>query len=232
MPKVKKPIIDYTARDFSSIKNELTSYAQKYYPDTFRDFNEASFGSLMLDMVAYVGDMLSFYTDYQANEAFLDTALEYTNVLKLSKQMGYKHRPNASSFGEISFFITVPTIGGTTSPDYSYAPILRKGSTVSSTSGQLFTLVEDVDFSQTQDSVIVASSNADQTAPSRFVLKARGMVVSGELATQVFSIGEYQKFLNLNIFDDSVTEVISFLIQKVITTMRLTISPRMLFMLQ
>ena len=63
MPQIKKPIINYAARDFAGIKQELVNYAQKYYPDTFKDFNEASFGSLMLDMVAYVGDIVSFYTD-------------------------------------------------------------------------------------------------------------------------------------------------------------------------
>ena len=120
MPKVVKPIINYTGRDFASIKQELVNYAQKYYPETFRDFNEASFGSLMLDMVSYVGDILSFYTDYQANESYLDTALEFSNVLKLSKQMGYKYRTNASTFGEASFFITIPAVGNSTIQNYDY----------------------------------------------------------------------------------------------------------------
>ena len=89
----KKPSIDYTSRDFSSIRADLESYVRRYYPDNYKDFTEASFGSLMLDTVSYVGDMLSFYTDYQANESFLDTAIEYDNVLKLSRQMGYKYKP-------------------------------------------------------------------------------------------------------------------------------------------
>jgi len=209
MAKIKKPIINYTGRDFSSIKRELVNYAQKYYPETFRDFSEASFGSLMLDMVAYVGDMISFYTDYQANESYLDTALEYSNVLKLSKQIGYRHKPNASSFGEISFFVTVPTVEGTVAPDYTYAPILKKGSTVASSLGQIFTLIEDVDFSQTQDAVEVATSNPDGTSPTRFALKAKGLVVSGELSSQDFSIERYEKFLSIQVFDAGVTEVIS-----------------------
>ena len=50
----------------------------------FKDFNEASFGSLMLDTVAYIGDMLSFYIDYQANESFIDSAIETKNILKLA----------------------------------------------------------------------------------------------------------------------------------------------------
>ena len=70
MPKIKNPIINYTGRDFASIKQQLVDYSQQYYPETFKDFNEASFGSLMLDMVSYVGDIVSFYTDYQANEFF------------------------------------------------------------------------------------------------------------------------------------------------------------------
>ena len=56
---------EIASRDFASIKNDLVEYAKKYYPDTFKDFNEASFGSLMLDTVAYVGDILSYYLDHQ-----------------------------------------------------------------------------------------------------------------------------------------------------------------------
>ena len=209
MPKVVKPIINYTGRDFASIKQELVNYAQKYYPETFRDFNEASFGSLMLDMVAYVGDIVSFYTDYQANESYLETALEFSNVLKLSKQLGYKYRPNASAFGEASFFITVPTELGSVAPDYDYAPILRKGSTFATSADQLFTLVEDVVFENSIDAVQVASTNADGTSPTRFAIKAKGTVVSGELFTTTFEIEEYEKFLKLDIVDDDITEIVS-----------------------
>ena len=208
MTRINKPIINYTGRDFLSIKKELINYAQKYYPDTYRDFNEASFGSLMLDLVSYVGDIMSFYTDYQANESFLATALEYSNVLKLSQQLGYKHRPNASSFGEVSFFITIPTIANSTTPDYSYSPILKKGSTFSSTSGILFTLVEDVDFRNSNDEVMVASTNTIGTAPTKFALKAKGLVVSGELFSETFTIESYEKFLKLEIFDEHLTEVV------------------------
>ena len=90
MAQSKKKItaIDYTSRDFNSIKAELVSYAKRYYADSFRDFNEAGFGALVLDSVAYVGDMLSFYLDYQVNESFLDTAQEYDNVVAIARQLG------------------------------------------------------------------------------------------------------------------------------------------------
>ena len=57
--------VKYTAREFQTIKAALIEHAKRYYPDTFQDFSEASFGSLLLDTVSYVGDVLSFYLDYQ-----------------------------------------------------------------------------------------------------------------------------------------------------------------------
>ena len=73
--------VKYTSRDYESIRNDLIQHAKRYYPETYKDFSEASFGSLMVDTVAYVGDILSFYLDYQANESFLDTASEFNNIL-------------------------------------------------------------------------------------------------------------------------------------------------------
>ena len=87
---IKKKIpIKYTSRDFDTIKDALIDHARRYYADSFRDFSEASFGSLMIDTVSYVGDILSFYLDYQVNESFLDTATEFNNVVRLGEQAGY-----------------------------------------------------------------------------------------------------------------------------------------------
>ena len=141
----KRPI-SYTSREFNSIKEDLVNYAQRYYASTYKDFNEASFGAMMLDLVAYVGDQLSFYVDYQVNESFLDSAIEYNNVVRLARQAGFKINPSPSSYGTLTFYIEVPTtlaVGGT--PDLNYAPALKAGSQFTSTGGGTFTLLEDVE---------------------------------------------------------------------------------------
>ena len=89
--------VNYLNRDFESIKQGLVDHAKRYFPDTFKDFNEASFGALMVDAVSYIGDNLSFYLDYQANESFLDSAIEYTNVARLARQMGFVQRGRGAS---------------------------------------------------------------------------------------------------------------------------------------
>ena len=118
MPKKNIPI-DYTARDFQSIKSALVEHAKKYYPETYKDFNDVGFGSLMFDTVAYVGDNLSFYLDYTANETFLDTASEFDNILKLSKPFGFKYSENPSSHGIATFYILVPGNSLGTAPNES-----------------------------------------------------------------------------------------------------------------
>lgn len=113
--------INYTSRDFETIKRDLVEHARRYYPDNFKDFSENSFGSLMLDTVAYVGDILSFYLDYAVNESYISTSIEYDNIVKLSRQMGYKYKRNAAATGVLSFYILVPASADGVEPDYRYA---------------------------------------------------------------------------------------------------------------
>lgn len=83
-------LIRYTDRDFDSIKTSILNYIKRYYSDSANDFTSSAFGSMMVDASCYIGDVLSFYLDYQANESFLDTAIEYENILKHGKIYGYK----------------------------------------------------------------------------------------------------------------------------------------------
>ena len=202
--------IRYTNRDFDSIKSDLIEYTQRYYSDVFQDFNEASFGALMLDTVSYVGDILSFYLDYQTNESFIDTATEYENVLRLGRQFGYKYRQNQVSYGEVSLYVLVPatTTGG--EPDRSYLPILKKGSKFSSTSGGIFTLNQDVDFAaRGNNEVVVARVDSDTGAPTFFAVKSKGTVVSGQLEEEIIEVGDFEKFLRLELASPNITEIIS-----------------------
>ncbi len=209
--KKQLKIINYAGRDFNSIRNNLIDYVKRYYPDSFKDFNSAGFGSLVLDTVAYVGDVLSFYADYQLNESFLDTANEYDNVVKIARQLGYKYADSFSSVGEAQFFVSVPasTAGA---PDEDYIPTLQANSTFTTTGGQNFTLVEDVNFADPNNPVIVNKINSSTGAPSEFAIKATGKVISGRVERQTETIGDFVKFrkvpLNsakpveiLNVFD-------------------------------
>ncbi len=204
----KKPI-NYTSRDFESIKDDLVNYAKRYYPTTFKDFNEASFGSLMMDMVAYVGDQLSFYADYQTNESFLDSAIEFGNIVRLAESVGYKYPGAPRSTGQCSFYIIVPANTNTRGPDLDYLPILEAGTVLGSDGGGSFTLVENVDFTNSNNKVTVARVDSTSGNPTFFAIKAFGQVVSGQRFTQTITIGNYQRFLRLQMDQTNITDIIS-----------------------
>ena len=207
----KKPLIDYTNRDYESIRKELLSHVKRYYSNTYKDFNEASFGSLMLDTVSYIGDMLSFYLDYQANESFIDTSIEYENVIRHAKSMGYKFRNNPISHGVCTFFIVVPSLVNATRPDLSYAPILEKGTLLSTTQGTTYTLAENINFSNPDNEMVVAAVDDDPSsqAPTFFAIKAAGRVVSGELAETYIDIGDFRRFRKVEIPGSNISEIVS-----------------------
>tara|TARA_B100000131_G_scaffold213229_1_gene205028 strand:+ start:5740 stop:7536 length:1797 start_codon:yes stop_codon:yes gene_type:complete len=209
MAKDSKKLIRYTNRDFDSIKDGLLQYAKRYYPNVHKDFSEASFGSMMLDTVAYVGDVLSFYLDYQANESFVDTAIEYDNVLRLGQQVGYKEALRANAFGLVSLYVLVPSDPVGTGPDSNYIPILAKDTKVSTPGGNIFTLIENVDFSNPNNEVVVATSDSDDGSPTSFAIKAYGKVMSGELKEEFYTVGDFARFLNVPLGDANITEVVS-----------------------
>ena len=208
MPARKTPI-KYTSRDFDSIKNDLVEHAKRYYPDTFKDFNEASFGALMLDTVAYIGDIMSFYLDYQVTESFLDSAVEYNNVIRLARQMGYKYKSNPSSFGTVAIYCIVPASSTGLGPDTSYLPILKKGTELSSTSGNVFMLDDEVRFDDPANEIVAARTTSTTGIPTHYAIRSYGRVVSGLFSVQKISVGSFERFKRIKLDSNNVSEVMS-----------------------
>ena len=209
MPKKDKKIIRYTNREFNTIKQGLVEYAKRYYPDIYKDFSEASFGSLMMDTVSYAGDILSFYLDYQANESFLDTAIEYDNILRLGEQVGYKQPLRSNSFGVVTMYLLAPVTSTGAAPDTDYLPVLARGTKLTSQTGQVFSLIDDVDFANSDNEVVVATANETDGTPTGFAVKALGRVISGETKQQIFNVGDFTRFLTLELSDENITEIVS-----------------------
>ncbi len=203
--------INYTSRDFSTIKEDLIEQAKVYYPDTYKDFNDTSFGSMLLDTAAYIGDQLSFYLDYQANESFLDTAIEYENVVRHAKSLGYRWKGVPSSIGAVALYIIVPAASTGMGVDMNYIPVLKAGAQLrSSQTRASFILAEDVDFSDPVNEIVAARRDEATGMPSHYAIKALGKVISGELVRRTESVGSFERFLKIPVGPLSVvSEVLS-----------------------
>lgn len=114
---VKKyvPQIDYTSRDYTSIREDLISLIPNFAPNwTNRD--PADFGITILEAFAYMGDQLNYYIDRAANESFITTASQRDSVLQLARLLGYQATNNTASKVTLTFqnstasSITVPAL--------------------------------------------------------------------------------------------------------------------------
>ena len=207
MPTVKPPI-NYTNRDFTSIKQDLINYAKIYYPNTYKDFNDASFGAMMIDMIAYVGDIMSFYVDFQTNETLMDSAILEDSIFKIAKQLGYKFGTTPVATGQAAFYVSVPANDAGTGPNTDYVPILKAGSLLSSDNGAAYTLSSDVDFADANTQIKVAAVDTNGT-PTSFAYKAYGTIVSGELSQDTIVVGTFERFLKLKVDDTNISEITS-----------------------
>lgn len=198
--------IDYLGKDFETIRSELVSFVKRYYPDSINDFSGASFNSMLLSALAYLGDKTSFYLDYYGNESYLDTATNRESILKHATSFGYLPLIGNTAYGEVSLFIEVPSDSTSLGPDTDYLPVLRSG-TVFSADGQSFILSEDASWSNAE--VRVGEVNSDTGIPTTYILKTVSNVISGEFKEVSFTVGDYTPFLKLRINDPDVAEIIS-----------------------
>jgi hypothetical protein len=136
--------IDYNARNFADVRQQLISFIKQYYPETFSDFNDASVGMMLLELNAAVGDMLSFHTDRMFNETQINYAQERASLLELARTFGLNVPGKRPSITVVEWESNnIPVKGDTF--DIEYAPRLVKG-TQATGGGKIFELLGDCDF--------------------------------------------------------------------------------------
>lgn len=80
--------VDYTSKDYYSIREELIQRIQDRIPD-WKANDPADFGVALVEAFSYVSDILSYYIDRNANEAFITTATQRDSVLNIARNYGY-----------------------------------------------------------------------------------------------------------------------------------------------
>jgi hypothetical protein len=205
--------IKYLNKDFNTLKNQLIEYAQTYYPETFNDFSDGSPGMMFLEMAAYVGDVLSYYTDTQLQETFLLLSQEKKNLFNLAYSLGYRPKVTKASSTNLEIFQLIPAKDSSDnySPDYSFTLTMGEGSSFSSTQGGINFITEQlIDFgisgsaSPTDISVYQIDGSGN---PQYYLLKKTTKVISAVRKTTTFTVGTIEKFLKLNLQDNNIINI-------------------------
>ena len=111
MSDLVKKDVKYLNKDFAQFRKNLVNFTKTYFPNTYNDFNESSPGMMFLEMSAYIGDVLSFYTDAQARESLLTQAEERYNLYQLAQMFGYKPKTFTPATVKLDAYQLVPAVG-------------------------------------------------------------------------------------------------------------------------
>jgi hypothetical protein len=205
----------YVAKDFDATRAELLTYARTYFGDKIQDFSEASLGGLLLDLAASVSDNMFFYLDHQFKELSWSTAIENSNITRMIREAGVKTGGAAPAVATVSIFVEVPSklVDDEYVPDESTLPSIRQNSQLNSRSGVIFSIAEDVDFSEkTRLGILKAQyvvGNVDAFGnPSTFILKRDVKCISGQVVTDSFAItSNPSPFTSISLSNIDVNEI-------------------------
>lgn len=89
MAEILPSQIDYTSRDFRSLRDDLRARMATAVPE-WDSSDPADFGVVLLEAFAHLGDIMSYYIDRAANESALSTATRRASVLALARDLGYE----------------------------------------------------------------------------------------------------------------------------------------------
>ncbi|MFG1671161.1 putative baseplate assembly protein [Streptomyces sp. Y7] len=106
------PVIDYTARDYDTIRKLLLDRLALTTPD-WVERNPADLGVTLVELLAYTGDQISYQQDAVATEAYLDTARRRVSVRRHVRLIDYAMHDGCTARA----YVAVETAG-----DHTLAP--------------------------------------------------------------------------------------------------------------
>ena len=210
------PDIKYYDKDFSTLKQDLINYAKTYFQNSYMDFSPSAPGNMFMEMAAYVGDVLSFYTDTQLQETLLLYAQERKNIIALAYALGYRPKVTSVASVLLDVYQLIPSNASSNyNPDYRYTVRIDKNASISSISNPDITFVTqdsiDFSFSSSFDPTFVSVYQfyTGTSNPQYYLLKKRVNAISGQFKTAYFPFGNPEQFPTVTINDNNIIQVVN-----------------------
>ena len=136
-------VLRATELNFNTIKNNLKNFLRAKPEFTDYDFNGSGLSTL-IDLLSYNTYYNSIYTNFIANEMFLDSAQVRNNVVSRAKMLGYTPRSAKGSQATLNLSIT---------PGTNVSSIIVPANTVFSSGidGVRYSFVTDKSYSLLQE---------------------------------------------------------------------------------
>lgn len=94
--------IDYTSKDYQGFLDSMLEYATAAFPE-WTNQNPGSLEMMLLESFSREMDILSYYGDRAAAEAFIGTATQLSSVIRLAQLLGYTPGQPIAASGSVTF---------------------------------------------------------------------------------------------------------------------------------
>jgi hypothetical protein len=94
--KLPGPQIDYMVRDYASFRRLMLDRLSLVSPE-WKERNPADIGIMVVELIAYVADQLSYYQDAISTEAYLGTARKRTSIRRHARLLDYQIHDGCNS---------------------------------------------------------------------------------------------------------------------------------------
>jgi hypothetical protein len=155
--------VDYTSKDYYVLRDELIARVQDRIPE-WTASDPSDFGVALIEAFAYMGDLISYYIDRNANESLITTATQRDSVINIAQTYGYIPAGYRQAFTILTFSNT--SAGAVTIP----AGTVVSGDVVS---GDIVTTVYF-----TTDSDVIIDPQVDETPGAENVSALEGRYVT------------------------------------------------------
>lgn len=91
--------VNFTSYDYDTVKESLLQYLKIYHAENFNDFIESSELIAILELFAYVAELLAYRVDITSHENFITTAQRKQSILRLARLISYRASRNIPARG-------------------------------------------------------------------------------------------------------------------------------------
>jgi hypothetical protein len=220
--------ISYLNSNYNEFREGIIDKTQKYYPDLFSSYNDASIGSWLIDVISDISDTLRYNIDRMYQETDVDSATTRESINQIARTNGLKISGPKCAIVEIELSCRIPMnnsnngVGGNnlSKGDEKYCPIIKRGTLVSN-GAQTFEIIEDVDFASQFDingisnRQIIPNKDSNGNTVS-YTYKKLTMARSGhsKIYKKIITNEDIVPFMNIIINDNNICNIESILMKE------------------
>ena len=182
------PQVDYTSRDYAAIRDDLIALIPSLLPE-WTTTDASDFGITLIELFAYMGDMLNYYIDRAANEGFINTATQRSSVLSLANMLNYTPSSGAPSTVTLTFQNATASV--------ITVPKLTQVATTTTVNGVSTQVIFETDSQITVPAAVGAIKGVNTVAATQgYTVTDEYLGDSNGTAYQAFSLGRHPLIAN------------------------------------